>query len=145
MLRTAPLLSAIVVGGSGLLSLTTPPRAACSVLTLDAVRAIVAAPVDVFPAGSSAPTTRNGATFSNCTYVTGGATSRGARVTLMWGTSAKLSETNAYYVKRNKELSTIRGDVLVLASVTDGSSAGLTYDRPASESLLAAVVRKLTP
>ncbi|MEP6833251.1 MAG: hypothetical protein ABJB74_07645 [Gemmatimonas sp.] len=145
MLRIALLLSTIAVGSVELPSYLQAQRAACSVLTLEEVRAIVTAPVDVFAAGSSAPTTSNGITTSNCTYVMTTKNSRGARVTLMWGTSAKLSETNAYYVKRNKELSAIHGDVLILASVTQGSATGLTYDRPASEKLLAATLKKLSP
>ncbi len=145
MLHGVLLRSAIAIAATGLWENAIPPRAACSVLTVEDVRAIVAAPVAVFVPGSFEPKVNGATTFSNCTWVAAGKNSRGARVTLMWGTAAKLTETNQYYAKRGKELSRVSGDVLILASVTDGAASGMTYDRPASEALLTAVLKHLAP
>lgn len=145
MLRTVLLLSALNVGGVALRSDLSPQRAACSILTLQEVRTIVGAPVNVFAEASFPPKKEDETTISTCTYATGGPKNRGARVILMWGTSAHLADINGYYAKRNKEIAKIRGDMLVLASVMDTSPAGFTDDRPATEKLLAAVLAKLTP
>ena len=106
-------------------SASAAQRAACSVLTLAEVRAIVGDQVVVFDAGSAAPTTKNETTFSSCTYTLPNANGRSARVSLMWAPSAKLAETNKYYLERNKELPSIKGDVLVLASVTGVKNGGM--------------------
>ena len=124
-------------------SASAAQRAACSVLTLADVRAIVGDQVVVFDAGSAAPTTNNEMTISNCTYSLPNFNGRSARVTLMWGPSAKLAETNKYYLERNKELPSIKGDVFVLASVTGLKNGDVTFDRAASQELLAAVLKKL--
>ena len=124
-------------------SASAAQRAACSVLTLADVRAIVGDQVVVFDAGSAAPTTENETTFSNCTYSLPNFNGRSARVTLMWGPRAKLAETNKYYLERNKELPSIKGDVFVLASVTGLKNGDMTFDRAASQKLLAAVLKKL--
>ena len=124
-------------------SASAAQRAACSVLTLADVRAIVGDQVVVFDAGSAAPTTNNEMTISNCTYSLPNFNGRSARVTLMWGPSAKLAETNKYYLERNKELPSIKGDVFVLASVTGLKNGDMTFDRAASQKLLAAVLKKL--
>ena len=124
-------------------SASAAQRAACSVLTLADVRAIVGDQVVVFDAGSAAPTTENETTISNCTYSLPNFNGRSARVTLMWGPSAKLAETNKYYLERNKELPSIKGDVFVLASVTGLKNGDVTFDRAASQELLAAVLKKL--
>ena len=124
-------------------SASAAQRAACSVLTLADVRAIVGDQVVVFDAGSAAPTTNNEMTISNCTYSLPNFNGRSARVTLMWGPSAKLAETNKYYLERNKELPSIKGDVFVLASVTGLKNGDMTFDRAASQELLAAVLKKL--
>ena len=124
-------------------SASAAQRAACSVLTLADVRAIVGDQVVVFDAGSTAPTKKNETTISNCTYSLPNFNGRSARVTLMWGPSAKLAETNRYYLERNKELPSIKGDVLVLASVTGLKNGGMTFDQAASQELLAAILKKL--
>jgi hypothetical protein len=124
-------------------SASAAQRAACSVLTLVEVRAIVGGQVVVFDAGSAAPATRNEMTISNCTYTLPNGNGPSARVTLMWAPSAKLAETNTFYLKRNKELPSIKGNVLVLASVTGVKNGDMTFDRAASQKLLAAVLKKL--
>ena len=118
-------------------------RAACSVLTLAEVRAIVGDPVVVFDAGSVAPTTKDQMTVSNCTYTLPNFSGRSARVNLMWGPSSKIAETHKFYLDRNKELSSIKGDVLVLASVTGLKNGAMTFDRAASQELLAAILKML--
>ena len=120
------------------------PRDACGVLSLAEVRSLVGAPVSVFDAGSSAPTTRGDATVSTCTYVSLDASGhvakgRGAKFTLMWASDAKLAETNAYYVKRHKEAPGLKGNVLVVAWVGNQSEG----DWSASQKLLAEVLKKL--
>ena len=124
-------------------SASAAQRAACSVLTLAEVRSIVGDQVVVFDAGSAAPTTTNETTISNCTYTLPNFSGRSARVTLMWGPSAKLAETNKFYLERNKELPSIKGDVLVLASITGLKNGAMTFDRAASQELLTAVLKKL--
>ena len=124
-------------------SASAAQRAACSVLALADVRAIVGDQVVVFEAGSAAPTTTDETTISNCTYSLPNFTGRSARVTLMWGPSAKLAETNKYYLERNKELPSIKGEVFVLASVTGLKNGDMTFDRSASQELLVALLKKL--
>jgi len=118
------------------------PRPACSVLSLADVRAIVGAPVTVFRPGTSAPSVLGDSTYSTCTYSLN-APGKAARVMLMWGSSASLAAMYKFYVKRHKELPQIKGDALILASVTDTSHHSLAYDMPASQKLLDAAVRKL--
>ena len=117
------------------------PRYACSLLTLAAVRAIAAAPVTVYHPGSTHPTVQGDSTYSTCTY-TVNAMGKGARVMMLWGPSAKLNEMYKFYVKRNKEMPQIKGDVLILGSVTNTSGGGVAYDLPASKRLLAAAVQQ---
>ena len=124
-------------------SASAAQRAACSVLTLAQVRAIVGDPVVVFDAGSAAPTTKDEMTISNCTYTLPNFNGRSARVNLMWGSSSKLAETHKFYLDRNKELSSIKGDVLVLASVTGLKNGAMTFDRAASQELLTAILKTL--
>ncbi len=122
-------------------------RAACDLLPLEEVRALVGSPVSVFMPDLSTPTTRGDTTFSTCTYVVldaagHGAKGRSAKFTLMWGPKAKLSETNDFYTKRHMEAPALKGDVLVLAwvgNVADGKAG----DWAASQKLLAAVLKKL--
>lgn len=118
------------------------PRAACSVLSLAQVQAIVAAPVTVYQASSPGPTVQGKSTTSTCTY-TLNKPGKAARVSLMWGPSADLAKMYKFYVQRNKELPQIKGDALVLASVTDTSHHSMEYDTPASKKLLAAAIAKL--
>jgi hypothetical protein len=119
------------------------PRAACSVLALSEVRAIAGAAVAVYDPGSSAPTQQGRMTFSSCTYTLPGLNGPGARLMLMWGSSADLAATNAFYVKRHKETGRIKGDAFILASVTNTKNGGISFDRPASSKLLEAAVPKL--
>jgi hypothetical protein len=117
------------------------PRYACSILTLTTVRAIVAAPVTVYHPGSTQPTVQGDLTSSTCTY-TINAMGKGARVMMLWGPSATLIKMYQFYVKRNREMPQIKGDVLILGSVTNTSGDGVTYDLPASKRLLAAAVQQ---
>lgn len=133
---------ALICATSGAAS--AAPRDACGVLSLAEVRSLVGAPVSVFDASSSAPTTRGDATVSTCTYVSMDANGhvakgRGAKFTLMWASDARLAETNAYYVKRHKEAPGLKGNVLVVAWVGNQSDA----DWSASQRLLAAVLKNL--
>ena len=118
------------------------PRPACSVLSLAAVQAIVAAPVTVYQGASPGPTAQGKSTYSTCTY-TLNKPGKAARVSLMWGPSADLAKMYKFYVQRNKELPQIKGGALVLASVTDTSHHSMEYDNPASKKLLAATIAKL--
>jgi hypothetical protein len=118
------------------------PRSACSVLSVAEVRAIVGAPVTIYRPGSPEPTVQGDSTYSTCTY-TLSMPGKAARVMIMWGPSSSLSSMYKFYVKRHKELPQIKGDALVLASVTDSSHHGLAYDMPASQKLLDAAIRKL--
>ena len=123
---------------------STGTRAACSVLSLAEVRAIVGTPVDIYAPGSSDPKVSGATTISNCTYTLDTPKAHSARLTLMWASSAKLVETNDYYVKRHKELSRIKGDVLVLASVTSVNGEGrLEFIEAESQLLMAAALKKL--
>jgi len=139
------MVSALAVAIAGYMTPTAAnaaPRAACSVLSLAEVRAIVGAPVTVFQSGSPGPTVQGDSTYSTCTY-TINAPGKAARVSLMWGPSATLAKMYTFYVKRNKELPQIKGGALVLASVTDTSHHSMEYDTPASKKLLAAAIAKL--
>ena len=117
------------------------PRYACSMLTLATVRAITAAPVTVYQPGSTRPTVEGKLTSSTCTY-TVNAMGKAARVMMLWGPNAKLVEMYKFFVKRNKEMPQIKGDVLIVGSVTNTSGDGVTYDLPASRRLLAAAVQQ---
>ena len=116
------------------------PRSACSVLSLAEVRAIVGAPVTIYRLVSPEPTVRGDSTYSTCTY-TLNMPGKAARIMLMWGPSAKIASMHNFYVKRNKELSKIKGDAILLASVTDSGHHSLIYDMPASQKLLDAAIR----
>ena len=119
------------------------PIDACTLLTLDEVRAIVGARVTIFAIGSNGPKTEGEVTVSNCTYTLSGQDARGARVMLMWGPAATLVKTNEYYIKRNKERSVIKGGVFVIASVTNANAQGMVHEAAASEKLMAAALAKL--
>ena len=135
----------LIVAASG--RATASPRAACDVLSLAEIRSLVGAQVVVFDAGSSPATTRGDSTVSTCTYVLTDASGHvvkglGAKFTLMWGPKDKLTQSNDFYVKRHIEASGMKGDVVVVAWVGDASK-GKDGDWPASQKLLAAVLRKL--
>jgi len=121
----------------------TPKPNTCALLPLAEVRAITGNAVQVYQAGSSGPTVSGDSTFSTCTYVVPNTKGRAATVTLMWGPSAKLTQTNDYYVKRQKESSEIKGDAFIVASVTDSSTGTMVYDHPSSNKLLALAASKL--
>jgi hypothetical protein len=135
-------LAVAVIGCMAAAPVNAAPRPACSILTLAAVRAIVAAPVTVYLPGSPGPTVQGTSTTSTCTY-TINRPGKAARVSLMWGPSAALAKMYKFYVQRNKELPQIKGGALVLASVTDTSHHSMEYDTPASKKLLAAAIAKL--
>jgi len=123
------------------------PRAACDVLSLADVRALIGSPVSVFMPDLSTPAARGDTTFATCTYAVLDAAGRptkglGAKFSLMWAPKAKLTESNDIYTKRHIEAAAVKGDVLVLAWVAS-ASGGKTGDWQASQKLLAAVVRKL--
>ena len=120
------------------------PRAARSLLTVAEVSAIVGAPVIVLGLGTFEPTKRGDLTFSNCSYRASNNVRRVAKVTLIWGPKAKLTDTYTFYMKRHKEVPGLRGDVLLLAMVADiGEIGGAVYDLPASKKLLDAALQKL--
>ena len=132
---------AVSVGVVSASALATQP-AACSVLTLAEVRAIVAAPVVVSDPSSFPPATKGSVTTSNCTYVLPKG-KRAVKVSLMWAPSAHLTEALQFYDKRHKEAAAIKGDVLVLTAVIDNGSTGMTYDQAAGQALLTAALHKL--
>ena len=141
-LHLVPITAAILFLCTGA-SASAALRTACSVLTLTEVRAIVGDQVVVFAAGSADPTTTDEMTVSNCTYTLPNFSGRSARVNLLWGPSSKLAETHKFYLERNKELPSIKGEVLVLASVTGLKNGAITFDLAASRELLVAVLKKL--
>lgn len=114
------------------------PQTACAIVTVADVRAIVAAPVDVFESGSSAPIAKGNQTISTCTYASS-KTKRGATFSLLWAPIAERNATYTYYVKRNQERARIKGDVLIVASVRIGRA----IDVPASTKLLDAVLKNV--
>jgi hypothetical protein len=118
-------------------SVSAAPQAACSLLSVETVRAIVGSPVVVFEPGSSAPTVRGDTTFSTCTYTVPKRLAGSATFTLMWGPAATLAATYSFYTKRHQEQSRMKGDLLVLASVRNGKE----IDTAASGKLLEAVVK----
>jgi len=61
---------------------STPHRAACGILSLAEVRALVHFPVSVFVPGSSEPTTTGNTTVSSSTYVLLDACWSGPRTTI---------------------------------------------------------------
>lgn len=128
-----------MLAGAWPISASAAPQTACTLLSIAAVRAIVAAPVDIFAPGSHEPTTRANITTSTCTYAAPAAHGRGATFSLMWGPAATLASTYAYYMKRHQEQPRIKGDVLVLASVRNGA----VLDAAASSTLLDAVVKNV--
>jgi hypothetical protein len=111
-------------------------QTACATIPLAEVRAIVAAPVDVFVPGSSGPTVRMGITMSTCTYTS---RTRAATFSLMQAPAARLASTYDFYMKRHQEQPRIKGGVLVLASVRNGAAIDLT----ASGKLLDAVAKNV--
>jgi hypothetical protein len=144
------LLASLIVTGMSLAAsgrAAANVRPACTVLSLEEVRALVGAPVSVFMPDLSTPATRGDTTVSTCTYSIQDAAGhpakgRSAKFTLMWAPKAKLSETNDFYAKRHIEASAVKGDVLVLAWVGNVSN-GKAGDWAASQKLLAAVLQKL--
>jgi hypothetical protein len=149
-MSSSGLLAALITTGVILASsgrAAAGPRAACPLLSLEEVRALVGAPVSVYLPDLSTPSTRADTTFATCTYVVVDAEGhlakgRSAKFSLMWAPKAKLSETNDFYLKRHIEAPAIKGDVLVLAWVGDVSH-GKGGDWAASQKLLAAVLQKL--
>jgi hypothetical protein len=121
----------------------TAKPSTCALLPLADVRAITGNQVQVYQPGSSAPTVSGNSTFSTCTYVVPNTKGRAATVTLMWAPSAKLKQTSDFYVERQKEATEIKGDVFIVASVTDSSTGTMVYDHASSEKLLALAASKL--
>ena len=128
-------------------SAAAKPRAACDVLPLAEVRALVGSPVSVLDMGLSAPATRGDTTNATCVYAVLDASGRPikgrtAKFSLMWAPKAKLAQANDFYTKRHIEAPGIKGDVLVLAWIGD-PSGGKAGDWSASSRLLASVLQKL--
>ncbi len=124
-------------------AVSAAPQAACSLMTLAEVRAIIGPTVVVFQPSSAGPTVHGANTISNCVFMPPGTanTWKGAGsgfYTLMWGPPASLTAGYNEYVKRHW-LSRIKGDVLVTATVSNGKK----IDPAASSKLLDAVLRKL--
>ena len=59
----------------------------------------------------------------------------------MWGPTEKLAKVSQFYANRHKEVASMKGGVLVLASITNDDNRGV--DQSASQKLLAAVLQKL--
>ncbi len=137
------LAAAVLVAGAG-----APANAgasnACAMLSLAEVRSLVGAPVSVFQAGSSAPSTRGDTTFTTCTYtmMANGhvAAGRSATFSLMWAPAAKLAQTSRFYATDpHKRPTAIKGGLIVLSWVGNGAVG----DWPADQKLLAAVLQRL--
>ncbi len=124
-------------------SVSAAPQAACSLLTLAEVRAIVGPSVVIFQPSSAGPTVHGANTISNCVYMPPGSAKdwKGAGsgfYALMWGPAASLTAGYNAYVQRHW-LARIKGDVLVTATVSNGKK----LDPAASGKLLDAVLKKL--
>jgi hypothetical protein len=149
-MSSSSLLAALIIAGMILATsgrATADVRSACALLSLEEVRVLVGSPVSVFMPDLSTPATRADGTVSTCTYAVQDAAGhpakgRSAKLTLMWASKAKLSETSGFYTKRHIEAPSIKGDVLVLAWVGNVSN-GKAGDWAASQKLLAAVLQKL--
>ena len=118
-------------------------RGACSVLTLAEVRAIAGAPVVVLAAASDQPMVTDEMTLSNCMYTLPSGPGRVVHVQLMWAPKVNLEQIAKFTGKQNQALTSIKGDVLVLASVTGMKDNVRTFDRAASQQLLTALLNKL--
>jgi hypothetical protein len=124
-------------------SASAAPQAACSLLTLAEVRAIVGSTVEIYQPSSAGPTVHGVNTVSNCVYMPHGTadTWKGAGsgfYSLMWGPAASLTTGYNIYMQRHW-LARIKGDVLVTATVSNGRK----LDPKASGKLLEAVLKKL--
>ena len=124
-------------------SVSAAPQAACSLLTLAEVRAIVGPTVEIYEPSSAGPTVHGVNTVSNCVYMPHGTadTWKGAGsgfYSLMWGPAASLTTGYNIYMQRHW-LARIKGDVLVTATVSNGKK----LDAAASSKLLDAVLKKL--
>ena len=124
-------------------SASAAPQAACSLLTLPEVRAIVGSPVVIFQASSQAPTVRGDHTDSGCVYMPPGSAKdwKGAGsgfFHLTWGPAATLTTGYNTYMQRHWT-ARIKGGVLASAMVSNGK----TIDVAASNKLLDAVLKKL--
>jgi hypothetical protein len=124
-------------------SASAAPQAACSLMTLAEVRAIVGPTVEIYQPSSAGPTVHGVNTVSNCTYMPHGTadTWKGAGsgfYSLMWGPAATLTMGLNVYAQRHW-LARIKGDVLVTATVSNGKRV----DAAASSKLLEAVLKKL--
>jgi hypothetical protein len=118
------------------------PRAACGLFSLAEIRAVLAAPVVSLIAGTPAPTVRGDSTFSTCTYGLPKTMRDASSFTLMWAPSAELARLEKFSAQR-KATAQIKGDVLVLATVTKTSGGTAVIDQVASKKLLAAILAKL--
>jgi hypothetical protein len=142
MLKRSHVVGLVAAGmliGAEPVSVGAAPQSACALLSVAAVRAIVRAPVDVFQPGSHGPTASGKMSISTCTFAAPAAHGRGATFSLMWGSAATLATTNDYYIKRHQEQPSLKGDVLILASVRNGAA----LDLPASRALLDAVAKNV--
>ena len=124
-------------------SVSAAPQAACSLMTLAEVRAIIGPTVVIFQPSSVGPTVHGANTMSNCVFLPPGSadTWKGAGsgfYTLTWGPAASLTTGLKVYAQRHW-LARIKGDVLVTATVSNGKKV----DAAASNKLLEAVLRKL--
>lgn len=125
---------------------STPHRAACGILSLAEVRALVHFPVSVFMPGSSEPTTTGNATVSSCTYVPLDAkghvvNGRSASVMLEWAPNDDLLKTQQFWEKQQYAVGSRSG---TLAITWVGIAANRTAEGSSgSKKLLAAVLQKL--
>jgi hypothetical protein len=115
------------------------PQSACSLITLADARAIIGSPVVVFEPASSGPTVRGDTTISTCTYTVPNVRARAGTFSLIWAPPAKLSANYSQHQKLRGWQPRIKGNVLILASVTNGT----TVDPAASTKLLDAVAKKV--
>ena len=125
---------------------SNPHRAACGILSLAEVRALINFPVSIFVPGSFEPTTTRNGTVSTCTYVPLDAkghvdNGRGASVTLVWAPNDFLLKSQQIFEKQHNVVGFKSG---ALASIWVGNPRNRTAEGSSgSKKLLAAVLQKL--
>lgn len=136
-------LGAMLTAGVGARAGAAMP-AACSLLSLADVRAIVGAPVTVFH--DQAPVmARDGLEATNCLYMV---SLRGGLSASVWLGRGPASHVNAAHEafatqKERHGVNGVRGNTLVIVNVATPSGTGVTYQDATSAKLLAAVLKKL--
>ena len=125
---------------------STPHRAACGILSLAEVRALVHFPVSILVPASAGPTMTGNTTISMCTYVPLDAkgqvaSGRSASVVLMWGPDDVLLKTQQFWEKQQYAVGS-RGGALAITWVGNAAKR-FAEGSSGSKKLLAAVLQRL--